>query len=64
MFLRESTFFVHHPIEISHNTAQDGGGIYAYTSEIEFDPQGTIGFVKSIICSSCVHVVTWKLDCL
>ncbi len=38
IFLRESTLFVNEPVKIYHNTAQDGGGIYAYSSRVEFQP--------------------------
>ncbi|XP_064397227.1 uncharacterized protein LOC135344071 [Halichondria panicea] len=36
IFLRESTLFVNESLKIYHNTAQDGGGIYAFSSIIEF----------------------------
>ena len=37
IFLRESTIFVNETIQIYQNTAhQDGGGIYAYSSRVEF----------------------------
>ena len=37
IFLRESTLFVTESLKIYHNTAyQDGGGIYAYSSRVEF----------------------------
>ncbi len=35
---REYTLFVSEPVKIYHNTAQDGGGIYAYSSGVEFQP--------------------------
>ena len=36
IFLRESIMIVYHPIEISQNIANYGGGIYAYSSFIQF----------------------------
>ena len=36
IFLRESTLFVNEQTNIYQNTAQDGGGIYAYSSRVEF----------------------------
>ena len=36
IYLRESTMTVSHPIEISHNTADYGGGIYSFLSTIQF----------------------------
>ncbi|XP_064390063.1 uncharacterized protein LOC135337972 [Halichondria panicea] len=55
VFLRESTLFVHYPIEISHNKAQNGGGIYAYSSEIKFDSKVTTGciFNRQFVLCTC-----------
>ena len=36
IFLRVSTLFVNEAIEIYHNTAKNGGGIYADSSKVEF----------------------------
>ncbi|XP_064390022.1 uncharacterized protein LOC135337933 [Halichondria panicea] len=37
IFLRETTLFVHYPVQISFNTASNGGGIFAYLSSIKFE---------------------------
>ena len=43
IFLRESTLVVNVPIKIYHNTAQDGGGIYAYSSRVDFQSVQMVG---------------------
>ncbi len=47
IFLRESTLFVNEPVKIYHNAAQDGGGIYAYSSRVEFQPLVPLVYVDA-----------------